>query len=328
MTLYEENAALKAQIAELVTQIQELRTQNIELAAQNSELRARLAKDSHNSGKPPSSDGLARKTKSLRRRSGKKPGGQLGHRGETLHLVAAPDEVVEHRPAVCAQCQAPLDEAEVVLRERRQVQELPVVRLVVTEHQALRVRCPACQAVSVGTFPVEVPSRAQYGPRVRALAVYLVDEQLVPLGRVQQLLVDLFGMPLARGTLVEWVQQASRVLAPVEERIKAGLSQVAVLHNDETSVRRGGRLAWTHVASTRTLTHYGVHAQRGRAATDAMGILPPSPGAVSMMAGSRIGSIPAAATHSAISITCASSPSSKSSITRSGPKSSKTSCAK
>ncbi len=274
MTLHEENAALKAQIAELVTQIQELRTQNIELAAQNSELRARLAKDSHNSGKPPSSDGLARKTKSLRRRSGKKPGGQLGHRGETLHLVAAPDEVVEHRPAVCAQCQAPLDEAEVVLRERRQVQELPVVRLVVTEHQALHVRCLACQTVSVGTFPAEAPSRAQYGPRVRALAVYLVDEQLVPLGRVQQLLADLFGMPLARGTLVAWVRQASGVLAPVEERIKAGLSQVPVLHNDETGVRRGGRLAWTHVASTKTLTHYGAHAQRGSEATDAIGILP------------------------------------------------------
>ena len=96
------------------------------MLARVQELEARLAKDSHNSGKPPTSDGLGRKTKSLRRRSGKKPGGQLGHRGETLHLVATPDAVVEHRPAVCAQCQAPLDDAaEVVLRERRQVQDLP-----------------------------------------------------------------------------------------------------------------------------------------------------------------------------------------------------------
>ena len=118
MTLHEEIAALKAQIAEL--------------AAQNVEMRARLAKDSQNSGKPPSSDGLRRTTKSLQRRSGKKAGGQLGHRGETLHLVAVPDAVVEHRPAVCAQCQAPLDEALVVLCERRQVQDLPRVRLAVT----------------------------------------------------------------------------------------------------------------------------------------------------------------------------------------------------
>src|SRR5260221_14309300 len=148
MTLHEEIAALKAQIAELLAQ-------NAELAAQNAELRARLAKDSHNSGKPPSTDGLGRKTKSLRRRSGKKAGGQLGHRGETLHLVATTDAVVEHRPAVCAQCQASLDGAEGVLRERRQVRDLPRVRLVVTEHQALQVRCPHCQAVSVGAFPAE-----------------------------------------------------------------------------------------------------------------------------------------------------------------------------
>ncbi len=155
MTLDEENAALKAQIAELVAH-------NAALAARVQELEARLVKDSHNSSKPPSSDGLGRKTKSLRRRSGKQPGGQMGHRGETLHLVATPDAVVEHRPAVCAGCHGSLDQAPVVARERRQVQELPpVVRLVVTEHQALHVRCPQCQAVNVGTFPVEAPSRAQ-----------------------------------------------------------------------------------------------------------------------------------------------------------------------
>ncbi len=121
------------------------------------ELEARLAKDSHTSSKPPSSDPLGRKRpRSQRRRSGKKPGGQLGHRGETLHLVAMPDEVVEHRPATCAGCQAPLDEtAAIAGYERRQVHELPPVRLVVREHRALHVRCPACAQVSVGVFPAE-----------------------------------------------------------------------------------------------------------------------------------------------------------------------------
>src|SRR5690242_16097891 len=118
-----ENAALREQVRALLERVQELE--------------ARLAKDSHNSSKPPSSDGLKRKTKSLRQKSGKKPGGQLGHRGETLHLVAQPDEVVEHRPRHCPQCQTPLADAEVVLRERRQVHDLPAVaRLVVREHQA------------------------------------------------------------------------------------------------------------------------------------------------------------------------------------------------
>jgi transposase len=248
-----ENARQREQIAALVAQ-------NAELAARVQELEARLAKDSHNSGKPPSSDGLGRKTKSLRRRSGKKPGGQIGHRGETLRLVATPDAVVEHRPSACGTCQAPLDEAEVLLRERRQVLDLPRIRLTVTEHQALHVRCAACQAVSVGAFPAEAPSRAQYGPRLRAFAVYLVQQQFVPYGRVRELLADLAGASVSLGTLLTWVQQSAAALAPVETRLKAALRQASILHNDETGVRRGGRLAWAHVASTARLTHYAVHA--------------------------------------------------------------------
>ncbi len=272
----------EARIAELEAENASLREQVQVLAAHVQELQARLAKDSHNSGKPPSSDGLARpprprRTKSLRTPSGKKAGGQVGHRGATLQLVATAqaDAVVEHRPAVCAAChrQLPAD-ALVVLRERRQVQDLPPVRLVVTEHQALRVRCPACQAVTAGTFPAAAPSRAQYGPRLRALSVYLSQAQFVPLGRVQQVLREVAGLRLGRGTLVSWIQQAAHTLEPVEERVKAALRHAPVLHCDETGVRRGGTLAWTHVTSTDRLTHYAVHAQRGRAATDAIGILP------------------------------------------------------
>jgi transposase len=262
-------------VAELEATIVELREQVAAQGAYIRDLEARLAKDSHNSGKPPSSDGLKRKTKSLRQKSGKEPGGQLGHRGETLHLVATPDEVVEHRPSHCPQCQTPLGEAEVVLRERRQVQELPpAVRLIVSEHRALHVRCPHCAHVSVGGFPAEVASRAQYGSGVRALAVYLVEQQHLPLGRVQQLLADLFEMRLSRGTLVSWVQHGARILEPVEQHIKAALSQTPVLHHDETGVRRAGQLVWAHVTSTSRLTHYAVHAKRGHEATDAIGILP------------------------------------------------------
>src|SRR5258706_12757816 len=125
VALRAENAVLRAQVSELPV----LREQVAVLLARLQELEAQRAKDSHNSSKPPSSDGLQRKTKSLRKPSGKKAGGQLGHRGETLHLVAVPDAAVEHRPAVCTQCQWPLlDGAPVVLPERRQVDELPLGR--------------------------------------------------------------------------------------------------------------------------------------------------------------------------------------------------------
>jgi len=270
-----ENAALRARVGEIPL----LQAQIQELVAQVQDLHARLAKatkDSHNSGKPPSTDPLGRKRpRSQRRRSGKKPGGQLGHPGETLHLVATPDEVVDHRPAVCVGCQASLDEmAPVVLYERRQVRDLPPVRLLVREHRALHVRCRACEQVSVGAFPAEAPSRAQYGPRLRALAVYLLEQQLIPYARVREVFTDLVGAPVSLGTLTRWVRQGAQTLRPVEAQIKAALQRAAVLHSDETGVRRAGTLAWAHVASTSRLTHYAIHAKRGSDATDAIGILP------------------------------------------------------
>ncbi|MGH2487312.1 MAG: IS66 family transposase, partial [Ktedonobacterales bacterium] len=266
---------LEDRVREQSQQMVVLLARNVALEAQVQELEARLAKDSHNSSKPPASDGLARKTRSLRRRSGKKPGGQLGHRGDTLHVVALPDTLVEHRPTVCDGCQRLLTEqARVVLRERRQVYELPLLRLRVAEHQALHLQCPVCQAVSVGAFSADAPSRAQYGPHLRALVVYLVTQQLVPYARVRQVLADLFDAHLSLGTLVQWVRQSSAALAPVETALKAALVRTPVLHSDETGVRRGGRLAWAHVAGTARLTHYAIHPKRGSAATDAIGILP------------------------------------------------------
>jgi transposase len=275
MTPEERIAQLESLVRRQRQQLEVALAQNAVLQARVQELEARLAKDSRTSSKPPSSDGLARKTRSLRRRSGKKPGGQLGHRGETLRLVATPDQVVEHRPAMCLGCHGPLEaDAPTLLRERRQVHELPTLRLRITEHQALHVQCRVCRVVSAGTFPTEAPSRAQYGRRLRALAVYLVQQQLVPYGRVRDLLRDLFGAQLSQGTLVAWVRQAAAALEPVELQIKAALRRAPILHSDETGVRRAGRLAWAHVASTSRLTHYAIQAQRGGAATDAIDILP------------------------------------------------------
>jgi transposase len=268
----------EARIAELEAIVAQQREQIATLLERLSELEARVAKDSHNSSKPPSSDGLGRKTRSLRKKSGKKsgkkPGGQLGHRGETLRLVATPNDVVEQRPEICAHCHMPLADAPVVARERRQVCDLPAVRLHIREHQALHVRCPRCQQVSAGVFPAAAASRAQYGPRLRALAVYLVEQQLVPYARVRTLLMDFFGAHVSLGTLVRWVRQAAQALEPVEAQIKTALRHAHVLHSDETGVRRAGALAWAHVRSTSQLTHYAIHPKRGAAATQAIGILP------------------------------------------------------
>ena len=168
MTEQERIAELEAENTQRRERVAGLLAHNADLLKRLQDLEGRLAKDTHNSNKPPSSDGLKRqppRTRSLRRKSGKKPGGQLDHRGATLQLVA-PEAVdmVEHRPAVCSACQTPLEQAaEVVARERRQVQDLPSVDLRITEHQALHVHCPARQQVAAGAFPAETPAERNTG---------------------------------------------------------------------------------------------------------------------------------------------------------------------
>ncbi len=176
------------------------------LTAQIERLEARLNQDSHNSHKPPSSDGPATlrvpPRRSRRKRSGKKSGGQeVGHPGITLTQVAQPDTVVAHRASTCTQCQAALAAAQVVGRERRQVVDLPTTRPQVTEHQALRVCCPACLTITAGQFPPDVTQPVQYGPGVKALAVYLQTYQHLPFERTQEYFVDVHQLHLSEGTL-------------------------------------------------------------------------------------------------------------------------------
>ncbi len=133
--------------------------------------------------------------------------------------VARPDEVVRHRPLICAHCQQPLEGVVGRLKERRQVHDLPEIRPVVREHQVEEVCCPACQQVSRGSFPVGVEAPVQYGPQIRALAVDLHEYQLVPLGRVSELLADLCAAEVSEGTVLTWVECAAERLAPVVARI-------------------------------------------------------------------------------------------------------------
>ena len=259
-----ENAALREQVHALLARVQELE--------------ARLAKDSHNSSKPPSSDGLRRKPKSLREKSGKPRGAQPGHPGHRVSLVAVPDAVEIHRPSRCSACQRDLPTDAPSWVERRQVQELPPVRLTVTEHRLVHVRCPACGATSEAEAPASARAPQQYGPRLRALCAYLVEQQFVPYARVREFLADLFGAALSVGTLVNLVRQGAERLQGIEDEIKMALHRAPVLHHDETGLRvvgaEGARLEWTHVTCTPTLTHYARHAARGAAALEAIGILP------------------------------------------------------
>ena len=171
MTQEERIAQLEQENTELRAQLAEAHQQITQLAERLQRVEGQLAKDSHNSSKPPSSDGPRRKPRSQRHHSEKQTGGQPGHAGRTLMQVASPDEVVRHRPMIWAHCQQSLEEVAGQIKERRQVHDLPEVRLLVREHQVEEVCCPACQQVSRGSFPAGVEAPVQYGPQIRALAV-------------------------------------------------------------------------------------------------------------------------------------------------------------
>jgi transposase len=239
------------------------------------ELELRLRKDSHNSHKPPSSDGLFRKKpQSLREKSGKPSGGQPGHPGTTLLPVEEPDEHRLHLPHECAHCGTALEAVEPSSTERRQVFDLPRLSLLVTEHEAQTKRCPRCRHSTKAAFPAGVAQAAQYGPGILAFLVYLQSYQLLPYARSIELLRDLFGAAPSEGTLAAALEQAHTCLAPVEQEIRGAIRRAPVVHFDETGLRVEARLQWLHTAGTERLTFYAAHPKRGRQAIDALSLLP------------------------------------------------------
>jgi transposase len=259
-------------------QIATLTDQVTRLTARVKELEDRLGKDSHNSSKPPSSDGLRKKPRSQRGKSGRPSGGQQGHPGRTLEFAEEPDEVVVHAPELCQSCGATLQDAPVVDCERRQVFDLPPLSLVVTEHQVQTRCCSACGCSNRASFPEMVEQPAQYGPRIAALATYLSSYQMLPFEREAELFADVFDVHLSEGTLANFTRRAYGALDGVEKGIKNALCAADVLHVDETGLRIGAKLNWLHVTGNASLTFYACHKNRGRAALDEIGILSASSG--------------------------------------------------
>lgn len=263
----------EAVVALVEALIEGQRAQLAALAARVEELEDRLAADSRNSSEPPASD-PAPKPRSLREKTGRKPGGQAGRKGVTLSWSDEPDRVVAHAPKDCGGCGAPLAGAETVGRERRQVVDLPELRLVTTEHVVERKRCGVCGSIAAGRFPVEAAGAVSYGPSIRGLGVYLNQYQLLPYGRARELLADLFGCSFSAGALHSAVERCHESLGGTEEAIKRGLRRAAVAHFDETALDVAGGRRWLHVAGTHSLTHYGVHPKRGTEAMREVGVLP------------------------------------------------------
>jgi len=246
-------------------------------AARIQALENQLAKNSRNSGKPPSSDGLKKttKTRSLRRSSGKKSGAQPGHPGHRLEMSSQVDRVERHPVQQCQHCEAALDQVTAIRVEKRQEYELPALRLLVIEHQAEVKVCPDCGQVTCAPFPAGITQLTQYGPGFKALLSYLNQKHFVPFERVGEFCEDVFEHSVGEGTLVAANAQVAQTVTPVTERIQQHLIETdETVHFDETGLRVNQKLNWVHSASTKRATYYHVDPKRGWAGIDRAGIMP------------------------------------------------------
>lgn len=263
-----------SKMRELTAEVQELKAENRILRERVHTLEKQLSQNSRNSSKPPSSDGYKKPSpKSLREKGNRTPGGQIGHKGHTLEFSTSPDKIVIHQAAVCT-CGHHLEDEPVIDYEKRQVHDLPPIRLEVTEHQVEIKSCPCCSRAIKGTFPADVKAPVQYGPRLRAAAIYLNQYQLLPYERTGEIMEHLFGHALSEGTLVNANMALYEQLEPVENKIKDRIISAPTAHFDETGMRVQGKNHWCHISSTDKLTHYFVHAKRGKEAMDEAQILP------------------------------------------------------
>jgi transposase len=246
----------------------------VELEARVRELEGQLKKDSTNSGKPPSSDGLKRKTRSLREKSGRRQGGQEGHKGKGLKFSATPDaiEIVPRKKA--CECGGSLHDADVTGVERRQVVDVPKVVPTVTEYRGERVQCSCCKQEHGAEFPGHVTPGVSYGTNIRAVVLLLLNEHLIPYARVAELCEELFGLPVSVGSLVSFQEECFEALEQEEKAIKEEIIQSDTVSFDETGMRCEKKTIWCHSASTENSTHYAVHEKRGVIAMKEIDILP------------------------------------------------------
>ena len=235
-------------------------------------LERRLGLNSSNSSKPPSSDGLGKKPKgsgirpspqSLREKGKKPSGGQPGHKGKTLDQVEDPDSVVSHLLNVCTHCQADIRDVAPLGLKKRQVFDIPPITVHVTQHQAEVKLCTCCGKKSTASFPVGVNAPVQYGPQLKAFAVYLNTRQYIPEDRLQEMFTDLLNIPISTATLASICTNFGDDLEEFDEKNLESIKDAPVKHSDETGFRIAGKTCWLHLMSTSTATHYWISRKRG-----------------------------------------------------------------
>ncbi len=271
----EREKELTEQVEQLTALVNEL-LQKLDAAyARIAELEERLNKNSQNSSKPPSSDGYKKPApKSLRKPSGRKQGGQPGHKGSTLNIAREPTETVSHMPNKCALCpRLAKCREKACVAETRYVADA-AVDVTLTAHEALEIECPRSKEHLRGSFPAGVNAPMQYGEKLSALVVAFNTVGAVSTNRIHELFGNVFEIPLSTGTVVKMVHNCAANIKPVMDRVRADIAGGAMAHFDETGCRVAQHLNWVHVASTESVTFLYLSDKRGSKGMDEGGILP------------------------------------------------------
>ncbi len=245
------------EIERLLEENGRLAERNEKLEAENAKLKARTRKNSHNSSLPPSSDPASVPRKQSKP-SGRRPGGQPGHKGTTRELVPTEQatEVIPHFPETCEGCRKKVAEDEKrtdpdLAREHRHQQwDIPPIVPLITEHQCHESECDACGTVTRATFPKSV-TRSMFGPNLMALVVLLTGVYRMSKRNVASLLSDVFGMAVSLGSISNIEKRVSRALLVPVEVLKAMVRMAKVVYADETGWKERARrmYLWVAVAS-------------------------------------------------------------------------------
>ena len=264
LELPDDIESLKAIVKKLLVEIEQLKAKNAELTAKNAELRGRLDKNSGNSHKPPSTDGLTKKP-ALPKSQTSNNGGQKGHKGNTLRQVSEPDHIVCHYPEICSCCGKTLHQKHIEVISNETSFRPSAAKI--NSHRASHGQaiCDCGQTVT-GTYPSHITQPAQYGAKVKALGVLLSVQYRLPQEQICQLFIDLYGYSLNTGTVIHALDTAYTQLQPIETQIKNQLLQEKVVRYDETGIRVEGKTQWLHTACSAQYTYLFVHAKRGQEA--------------------------------------------------------------
>ena len=271
-TINKQNATINKQTETINKLTETIQKQEIQIA----ELKEKLNKNSKNSSKPPSSDGLNKpQPKSLRKSSDKKQGAQKGHKGSGFSITQKPDDIIPHIPDACKKCSSfgKCSKSCVVAEKRYEVDV--VVQTKVILHQVMSVECPKCDnEILKGDFPAHITSTMQYGQNLQALVIALNTIGMVSIHRTHEILSDLFCIPISTGTIHKMVTECAKKILPIIDVIKEKIIASPIVHFDETGTRVDNKTRWVHNASNSKYTYLTVEDKRGYEGMESSGILP------------------------------------------------------